>query len=71
LRLDESPEFVDVNPRYLLTLDAAGRVIGHNRAEQRLLEAEARAVECQVGGHACEAAALVCARAVTGRDRRR
>ena len=44
LRLNESPEFVDVNPRYLLALDAAGRVIGHNRAAQRLLEAEARAV---------------------------
>jgi sigma-54 dependent transcriptional regulator, acetoin dehydrogenase operon transcriptional activator AcoR len=42
LRLNESPEFVDVNPRYLLALDAAGRVIGHNRAAQRLLEAEAR-----------------------------
>ena len=44
LRLNESPEFVDVNPRYPLALDAAGRVIGHNRAAQRLLEAEARAV---------------------------
>ena len=44
LRLNESPEFVDVNPRYLLALDAAGRVIGHNRAAQRLLEAEARAM---------------------------
>ncbi|MDE2298255.1 MAG: sigma-54-dependent Fis family transcriptional regulator [Burkholderiales bacterium] len=44
LRLNESPEFVDVNPRYLLALDAAGRVIGHNRAAQRLLQAEARAV---------------------------
>ncbi len=44
LRLNESPEFVDVNPRYLLALDAAGQVIGHNRAAQRLLEGEARAV---------------------------
>ncbi len=40
LRLSESAEFVDVNPRYLLAMDAAGRVIGHNRAAQRLLEAE-------------------------------
>ena len=44
LRLNESPEFVDVNPRYLLALDAAGRVIGHNRAAQRLLETEAHAL---------------------------
>ncbi len=43
LRLNESPEFVDVNPRYLLALDSAGRVIGHNRAAQRLIEAEAGA----------------------------
>jgi pimeloyl-ACP methyl ester carboxylesterase len=28
LRLSESPEFVDVSPRYLLALDAAGHVIG-------------------------------------------
>ncbi len=40
LRLGESAEFVDVDPRYLLALDAAGRVIGHNRAAQRLLCAE-------------------------------
>ena len=44
LRLNESPEFVDVNPRYLLALDAAGRVIGHNRSAQCLLETEARAL---------------------------
>ena len=43
LRLNESPEFVDVNPRYLLALDAGGRVIGHNRSAQRMLEAEAAA----------------------------
>jgi len=42
LRLNESPEFVDVNPRYLLAMDAAGRVIGHNRAAQRLLESESK-----------------------------
>ncbi len=40
LRLAESAEFVDVAPRYLLAMDASGRVIGHNRAAQRLLEAE-------------------------------
>ncbi len=44
LRLNESPEFVDVNPRYLLAMDAGGRVIGHNRAAQCLLGAEARAL---------------------------
>jgi transcriptional regulator of acetoin/glycerol metabolism len=38
LRLNESaPQFLDVNPDYLLALDAAGRVIGHNRRAQRLL----------------------------------
>jgi transcriptional regulator of acetoin/glycerol metabolism len=44
LRLSEAPEFVDVNPRFLLALDAAGCVIGHNRAAQRLLETETRAL---------------------------
>jgi len=43
LRLNESPEFVDVNPRHLLALDAGGRVIGHNRSAQRMLETEAGA----------------------------
>ncbi|MDE2456074.1 MAG: sigma-54-dependent Fis family transcriptional regulator, partial [Burkholderiales bacterium] len=44
LRLGPSAEFVDVNPHYLLALDAAGRVIGHNRAAQLLLESEAQAL---------------------------
>jgi transcriptional regulator of acetoin/glycerol metabolism len=42
LRLNESAEFVDVNPRYLIALDAAGCVIGHNRAAQLMLEADCR-----------------------------
>lgn len=38
LRLSEAPQFLDVNPDYLLALDAAGRVIGHNHRAQRLFE---------------------------------
>ena len=40
LRLAAAPQFLDVSPEYLLALDAAGRVIGHNRRAQLLLEAE-------------------------------
>ena len=40
LRLSSAPAFVDVNPDYLLALDACGRVIGHNRRAQELLEHE-------------------------------
>ncbi|RZS54728.1 sigma-54-dependent Fis family transcriptional regulator [Sphaerotilus mobilis] len=39
LRLSEAPQFLDVNPDYLLALDEAGRVIGHNRRAQLLFEA--------------------------------
>jgi transcriptional regulator of acetoin/glycerol metabolism len=38
LRLSGAPQFLDVNPEYLLALDAGGRVIGHNRRAQRALE---------------------------------
>ncbi|NDP62818.1 sigma-54-dependent Fis family transcriptional regulator [Polaromonas sp.] len=38
LRLSASPQFLEVNPDYLLALDAAGRVIGHNRRAQLLLQ---------------------------------
>jgi sigma-54 dependent transcriptional regulator, acetoin dehydrogenase operon transcriptional activator AcoR len=38
LRLSPSPQFLEVNPDYLLALDAAGRVIGHNRRAQLLLQ---------------------------------
>ncbi|WP_295639044.1 sigma-54-dependent Fis family transcriptional regulator [uncultured Methylibium sp.] len=40
LRLSAAPAFLDVNPDYLLALDDAGRVIGHNRRAQLLLEAQ-------------------------------
>lgn len=40
LRLSGAPAFVDVNPDYLLALDASGRVVGHNRRAQELLEHE-------------------------------
>jgi len=38
LRLSASPQFLEVNPDYLLALDAAGRVIGHNRRAQLQLQ---------------------------------
>jgi transcriptional regulator of acetoin/glycerol metabolism len=36
LRLSAAPQFLDVNPEYLLAIDGAGRVIGHNRRAQLL-----------------------------------
>jgi len=41
VKLHPSPEFVEISPDHLLALDAAGRIVGHNRAAQQLLEAEA------------------------------
>ena len=38
VKVHPSPEFVEINPECLLALDAAGRIIGHNRTAQRLLE---------------------------------
>jgi len=38
LRLAQAPQFLDVHPDYLLALDAGGRLIGHNRGAQLLLE---------------------------------
>ena len=38
LRLSAAPQFLDVNPEVLLALDDAGRVIGHNRRAQLLLQ---------------------------------
>jgi transcriptional regulator of acetoin/glycerol metabolism len=40
LKLNASPAFVDVNPDYLIALDAGGRIVGHNHRAQQLLEAE-------------------------------
>ena len=40
LRLSGAPQFLDVQPEYLLALDMAGRVVGHNqRAHQALGDA--------------------------------
>ncbi len=39
-KLHPSPEFVEISPDHLLALDAAGRIVGHNRAAQLMLEAE-------------------------------
>ena len=41
VKLHPSPEFVEISPDHLIALDAAGRIVGHNRAAQQLLEAEA------------------------------
>ncbi len=43
LKLSAAPQFLDVNPEYLLAVDAAGRVIGHNRRAQLLLESQCKA----------------------------
>ena len=40
LRLSGAPQFLDMNPEYLLAVDTTGRVIGHNRRAQLLLEAD-------------------------------
>jgi len=40
LRLASAPEFVDVDPECLIALDEGGRIVGHNRAAQLLLQAE-------------------------------
>jgi sigma-54 dependent transcriptional regulator, acetoin dehydrogenase operon transcriptional activator AcoR len=37
LRLSAAPQFLDVQPDYLLALDANGRVVGHNRRAQLAL----------------------------------
>jgi transcriptional regulator of acetoin/glycerol metabolism len=38
LRLSQAPQFLDVQPDYLLALDTNGRVVGHNRRAQLALE---------------------------------
>ncbi|SAL78318.1 Fis family GAF modulated sigma54 specific transcriptional regulator [Caballeronia terrestris] len=40
LKLNASPEFVDVDPEFLVALDAGGRVVGHNRRAHEMLAAE-------------------------------
>ena len=40
LKLHPSPEFVEISPDHLVALDAQGRIVGHNRAAQLLLEGE-------------------------------
>jgi transcriptional regulator of acetoin/glycerol metabolism len=41
VKVHPAPEFVEISPDHLIALDAGGRIIGHNRAAQTLLEAEA------------------------------
>ncbi len=38
LRLSVAPQFLEVNPDFLLAVDAGGRLIGHNRRAQLLLQ---------------------------------
>lgn len=38
LRLSRAPQFLDVNPEYLLALDDHGCIAGHNRQAQMMLE---------------------------------
>lgn len=38
LHMSDAPQFLDVNPEYLLAVDAGGNLIGHNRRAQVLLE---------------------------------
>jgi transcriptional regulator of acetoin/glycerol metabolism len=40
LKLHPSPEFVEISPDHLVALDDAGRIVGHNRAAQLMLEGE-------------------------------
>jgi transcriptional regulator of acetoin/glycerol metabolism len=40
LKLHPSPEFVEISPDHLVALNAAGRIVGHNRAAQLMLQAE-------------------------------
>jgi len=43
LRLSSAPQFLEVQPEYLLALDASGRVVGHNRRAQLALQRNASA----------------------------
>ena len=38
VKIHPSPEFVEISPDHLIALDAGGRIIGHNRAAQQMLE---------------------------------
>lgn len=38
LKLGNAPQFLDVNPEYLIAVDSSGRVIGHNRSSQTLFD---------------------------------
>ncbi|WP_277189183.1 sigma-54-dependent Fis family transcriptional regulator [Caballeronia sp. BR00000012568055] len=40
LKLNTAPEFVDVDPEYLIALDENGRIVGHNRRAHEMLAAE-------------------------------
>ena len=50
LKLGNAPQFLDVNPEYLIAVDTSGRVIGHNRSSQTLFNLFYRDVKL-VGMH--------------------
>uniref|UniRef100_UPI0040471D94 sigma-54-dependent Fis family transcriptional regulator n=1 Tax=Polynucleobacter sp. TaxID=2029855 RepID=UPI0040471D94 len=50
LKLGNAPQFLDVNPDYLIALDETGRVIGHNRSSQTLFDLFHRGVRL-IGMH--------------------
>lgn len=45
LKLGNAPQFLDVNPEYLIAVDTTGRVIGHNRSSQTLFDLFHRGVK--------------------------
>lgn len=49
LRLSSAPQFLDVQPEYLLALDTQGRVVGHNRRAQ--LGLQTGPVQALLGTH--------------------
>jgi transcriptional regulator of acetoin/glycerol metabolism len=49
LRLSGAPQFLDVQPDYLLALDTHGRVVGHNRRAQLALQARSGPVQPLLG----------------------
>jgi transcriptional regulator of acetoin/glycerol metabolism len=49
LRLSSAPQFLDVQPDYLLALDASGHVVGHNRRAQLALQAGQGATQPLLG----------------------
>jgi len=66
LRLSSAPQFLDVQPEYLLALDVHGRVVGHNRRAQQAFAGPPQERphplggpgEARVGGHVLQGRAV-------------